>query len=209
MNNTRPSTVITFITPSLILKSPCVPRLHWSPRVPDSRYLLMVSLSIIPFRSPIFSYILLFRSATQPSPGSSNLLRGSRRPRLEYLVLKSTKRDIRLWLRISVLLCLPRFTIKLDRLIVLSESSILGWFLQVSLIVIIKGRSPMEVSFIVIIKQVSSWLSLIIKLFHHFSPNLSNSAHDSLDQTGDMIQIKYNPQSSHPSKFPPDSTVTS
>jgi hypothetical protein len=41
---------------------------------------------------------------------------------------------------------------KLDRLIVLSESSLLGSFLQVSLIVIIKGRSPMEVSLIVIIK---------------------------------------------------------
>jgi hypothetical protein len=47
-----------------------------------------------------------------------------------------------------------RLTIKLDRLIVLSKSSLLGWFLQVSLIVIIKGRSPMEVSLIVIIKQV-------------------------------------------------------
>ena len=34
----------------------------------------------------------------------------------------------------------PRLTIKLDRLIVLSKSSLLGWFLQVSLIVIIKGR---------------------------------------------------------------------
>ncbi len=43
----------------------------------------------------------------------------------------------------------PRLTIKLDRLIVLSESSLLGWFLHVSLIVIIKGRSPMEVSLIV------------------------------------------------------------
>ncbi len=48
-----------------------------------------------------------------------------------------------------------RYTIKLDRLIVLSKSSLLGWFLQVSLIVIIKGRSPMEVSLIVMIKQVS------------------------------------------------------
>ena len=47
-----------------------------------------------------------------------------------------------------------RLTIKLDRLIVLSKSSLLGWFLHVSLIVIIKGRSPMEVSLIVIIKQV-------------------------------------------------------
>jgi hypothetical protein len=33
-------------------------------------------------------------------------------------------------------------------LIVLSKSSLLGWFLHVSLIVIIKGRSPMEVSLI-------------------------------------------------------------
>jgi hypothetical protein len=40
----------------------------------------------------------------------------------------------------------PSLTIKLDRLIVLSKSSLLGWFLHVSLIVIIKGRSPMEVS---------------------------------------------------------------
>ncbi len=46
-------------------------------------------------------------------------------------------------------------TIKLDRLIVLSKSGLLDWFLQVSLIVIIKG-GPMEVSLIVIIKQVSS-----------------------------------------------------
>jgi hypothetical protein len=45
-------------------------------------------------------------------------------------------------------------TIKLDRLIVLSKSSLLGWFLHVSLIVIIKGRSPVEVSLIVIIKEV-------------------------------------------------------
>jgi hypothetical protein len=51
--------------------------------------------------------------------------------------------------------CSPtRLTIKLDRLIVVSKSSLLGWFLHVSLIVIIKGRSPMEVSLIVIIKQV-------------------------------------------------------
>ncbi len=35
-----------------------------------------------------------------------------------------------------------RLTIKLDRLIVLSESRLLGWFFHVSLIVIIKGRSP-------------------------------------------------------------------
>jgi hypothetical protein len=47
-----------------------------------------------------------------------------------------------------------RLTIKLDRLIVLSKSSLLGWFLHVSLIVIIKGRSPVEVSLIVIIKRV-------------------------------------------------------
>ena len=40
----------------------------------------------------------------------------------------------------------PRLTIKLDRLIVLSKSSLLVWFLHVSLIVIIKGRSPVEVS---------------------------------------------------------------
>ncbi len=59
----------------------------------------------------------------------------------------------------------PRLTIKIDRLMVLSESRLLGWFLHVSLIVIIKGRSSMEVSLIVIIKEVSAWLSLIIKPF--------------------------------------------
>jgi hypothetical protein len=32
-------------------------------------------------------------------------------------------------------------------------------------------------------------LNLIIKRFHHFSPNLSNSTHDSPDQTDDKIQI--------------------
>jgi hypothetical protein len=42
----------------------------------------------------------------------------------------------------------PRITIRLDRMIVLSKSSLLGWFLPVSLIVIIKGRSPIEVSLI-------------------------------------------------------------
>ena len=47
-------------------------------------------------------------------------------------------------------------TIKLDRLIVLSESSLVVWFSKVLLIVIIKGRSPMEVSLIVIINKVSS-----------------------------------------------------
>jgi hypothetical protein len=31
--------------------------------------------------------------------------------------------------------------------------------------------------------------SLIIKRFHHFSPNLCNSARDSLDQTVDRIKI--------------------
>jgi hypothetical protein len=81
-----------------------------------------------------------------------------------------------------------RITIKLDRLIVLSESSLLGWFLHVSLILIIKGEVPKGVSLIVIIKQVSSWLSLIIKLFHNFTPNLSKSAHDSPDQTDDRIK---------------------
>jgi hypothetical protein len=77
-------------------------------------------------------------------------------------------------------------TIKLDGLIVLSKSSLLGWFLHVSLILIINGRYPREVSLIVIIKPV---FSLIIKLFHHFSPNLSKSDHDSSDQTDDRIKI--------------------
>ena len=49
-----------------------------------------------------------------------------------------------------------RITINLDRLIVLSKSILLGWFLHVSLILIIKGRYPREVSLIVIIKQVSA-----------------------------------------------------
>jgi hypothetical protein len=35
-----------------------------------------------------------------------------------------------------------RITNKLDRLIVLSKSSLVGWFLHVSLILIIKGRYP-------------------------------------------------------------------
>jgi hypothetical protein len=43
-----------------------------------------------------------------------------------------------------------------DRLIVLSKSSPLDWFLHVSLILIIKGRYQREVSLIVIIKEVSS-----------------------------------------------------
>ena len=49
-----------------------------------------------------------------------------------------------------------------------------------------------------IIKQVSVWSSLIIKLFHHFSPNLYNSADDSPDQTVYRIKIQYNLRSSHP-----------
>jgi hypothetical protein len=53
-------------------------------------------------------------------------------------------------------LCVGRITIKFDRLIVLSKSSLLGWFLHVSLLLIIKGRYPREVSLIVIIKQVST-----------------------------------------------------
>ena len=38
------------------------------------------------------------------------------------------------------------FQISIRVLVALSESSLLVWFLQVSLIVIIQGRSPMEVS---------------------------------------------------------------
>ncbi len=49
----------------------------------------------------------------------------------------------------------PRITIKFDRLIVLTKSSLIVWFLHVSLILIIKGRYPRKVSLIVIIKQVS------------------------------------------------------
>jgi hypothetical protein len=49
---------------------------------------------------------------------------------------------------------LSRTTIKLDRLIVLSKSILLGWFLNVSLILIIKGRYPREeTSFILIITE--------------------------------------------------------
>jgi hypothetical protein len=43
---------------------------------------------------------------------------------------------------------MTRLTINLERLIVLSESSLLGWFLHALLMAIIKGRSPMEVSLI-------------------------------------------------------------
>ncbi len=88
---------------------------------------------------------------------------------------------------LCALLYRTKITVELDRLIVLSKSSLLGWFLHVSLILIIKERYPREVSLIVIIKEVSVWLSLIIKLFHHFSPNLSKSTHDSPDQTDDRI----------------------
>ncbi len=90
------------------------------------------------------------------------------------------------WRQFKFIKLQPRITIKFDRLIVLSKSSLLGWFLHVSLILIIKGRYPREVSLIVIIKPV---FSLIIKLFHHFSPNLSKSDHDSPDQTDDRIKI--------------------
>jgi hypothetical protein len=65
-------------------------------------------------------------------------------------------------------------TIKLDRLIVLSKSSLLGWFLHVSLILIIKGRYPREVSLVVIIKPV---FSLIITNNQAFSPLLSQPFH--------------------------------
>ncbi len=55
--------------------------------------------------------------------------------------------------------CWPWYPINLDWLIWISESSLVGWFLQVSPIVIIKERSQDQVSLIVIIKQVSGWLS--------------------------------------------------
>ena len=73
---------------------------------------------------------------------------------------------------------LSRLTMNLDRFMLLSESSLLGWFLEVSLIVIIEGRSQVQVSLIV-----------IIKLFHNFSPNFSHSADDSPDQTVDRIKV--------------------
>ena len=71
-----------------------------------------------------------------------------------------------------------RLTIKLDRLIVISKSSVLGWFFNVSLIVIIKGRSSLEVSLIVIIKPFLPLLSQPFK-----------SDHDSPDQTDDRIKL--------------------
>ena len=43
---------------------------------------------------------------------------------------------------------------KRDRTV--SDDVVLGWFLDVSLILIIKGRYPREVLLIVIIKQVSA-----------------------------------------------------
>jgi hypothetical protein len=51
-----------------------------------------------------------------------------------------------------------RLTIKVDRLIVSSKSRLLVLFLEVSLIVIIKGRSQMVISLIVIIKEVPTRL---------------------------------------------------
>ncbi len=96
---------------------------------------------------------------------------------------------IHIMLLISDDITLRRWHLDSCYCLVLSKSSLLGWFLHVSLILIIKGRYPREVSLIVIIMQVSAWLSLIIKLFHHFSPNLSKSAHDSPDQTDDRIKI--------------------
>jgi hypothetical protein len=72
------------------------------------------------------------------------------------ILFLQTHRETDRFFATSGVMSSPRLTIKLDRLIVLSKSSLLGWFLHVSLIVTIKGRSPMEVSMIVIIKKVSA-----------------------------------------------------
>ncbi len=111
-------------------------------------------------------------------------------------------------LRVSHTLLTPKLTIKLDRLIVLSESSLLVWFLHVSLIVIIKGRSPMEVPLIVIINQVWAWLSLVIK---PFSPLLSQpfqvwpwfTGPNRWQDKNLIYRLAYNLRSSHPTPPPP------
>ncbi len=72
----------------------------------------------------------------------------------QYITTELSVREIPVCHSLRLHSLSSRITIKLDRLIVLSKSSLLGWFLHVSLILIIKGRSPMEVSLIVIINQV-------------------------------------------------------
>ena len=90
---------------------------------------------------------------------------------------------------------LSRVSIKVDMLICwLSESSLLVWILEVSLIVTIKVRAQSPrvwLSKDLIIKHES----LIIKnnqVFHHVSPNFSNSADDSPDQTWQLTEKKSN-----------------
>ena len=66
-----------------------------------------------------------------------------------------------------------------DRLIWLSESRLLGWFweislIEVSLIVINKGRSQVQVSLIVIINQVSTCLSVIITKVTTYTVGVKN-----------------------------------
>ena len=57
------------------------------------------------------------------------------------ILKKGTRNSFHLWSKQDYD---TRITIKLDRLIVLSKSSLLGWFLHVSLIVIIKGRKQSD-----------------------------------------------------------------
>jgi hypothetical protein len=55
----------------------------------------------------------------------------------------------------------------------------------------VSGQHPTELTWLQeLLKrhQVSSWFSGIIKIFHHFSPNLSNSDQDSPDQGDDRIR---------------------
>ena len=75
-----------------------------------------------------------------------------------------------------------------------SESSLLGWFYEVSLIVIINVRSQSPPGLIIKGLDNQARESLIIsdnQAFHDASPNLSNSADDSPDQTVDRIKIEY------------------
>jgi hypothetical protein len=144
----------------------------FSPSFPDSSSILCFSLPILfwAFWASYQIFVIFSKSLFTYSTFLETYVIWYCVPPVKFLGFQCVRWD---WVPCPVLryqyyiLFVPRarLTIKLDRLIVLSESSLLGWFLRVSLIVIIKGRSPMEVSLIVIIKQVSAWLSLIIKPF--------------------------------------------
>jgi hypothetical protein len=86
----------------------------------------------------------------------------------------------------------------------LSESSLLGWFYEVSLIVIIKVRSQSPPGLIIKGLDNQARKGLIIsdnQVFHDVSPNLSNSADDSPDQTVDRIKMNitfpFSPSTAH------------